>query len=200
MITIVILIVTVILSILCFNNRALFDKLALKPYRVIHHHEWYRMITHAFVHADWLHLGVNMFTFWSFGSAVEHLFTTEGYGSLIFILLYFLGIIASSVSDLIHYRNVTGYTTIGASGAVSAVLFTSIFFCPWCKVLLFAALPIPGIVFGVLYLFYCQYMARQSKDNINHNAHFYGALFGFIYPIILDPHYFKLFLHTLLHP
>lgn len=187
MITYLITGITVLISIICFSNRALFNKLSLSPYRVVHAREWYRVITHGFVHADWLHLFVNMFTFWSFGEFIEKAFEYMGFKSWAFLLLYFGGMIVASISDLIRHRNDSWYSSIGASGAVSAVLFSAIFLNPWDKILLFAAIPIPGIVFGVIYLIYCQYMAKQSQDNINHNAHFYGALFGFIFPALLEP-------------
>ena len=118
-------------SFICFNNRLLFDKLSLKPYRIVHAKEWYRIISHGFVHADWVHLFVNMFTFWSFGKYIEETFRYLGFGEGAFLLLYFGGMVVASASDVIRYRNAAWYTSIGASGAVSAVLFTAIFLNPW---------------------------------------------------------------------
>ena len=195
MITYVIIGVTVIVSYICFGNHELFRKLAFIPYRTVHNNEWYRLITHGFVHADMTHLLVNMFTFWSFGKYIEETFRYLGFGEGAFLLLYFGGMVVASASDVIRYRNAAWYTSIGASGAVSAVLFTAIFLNPWDKILLFAVIPIPGILFGLLYLAYCQYMARQGSDNINHNAHFYGAIYGFLFPIVLEPRLFQAFLN-----
>lgn len=194
MTTYIILGITVVVSILCFNNTVLFRRLSLSPYRIIHAREWYRIITHGFVHGDWVHLFVNMFTFYSFGEYIEYIFAQLGFGNGAFLLLYFGGMVIASIPDVIRYRNASWYDSIGASGAVSAVLFTAIFLNPWDKILLFAAIPIPGIVFGVLYLIYCQYMAKHSQDNINHNAHFYGAVYGFLFPILLEPQLFHVFL------
>lgn len=194
MFTDLLIIVTAAVSIVCFNKYQLFEHLSLKPYRVVQHQEWWRIITHGFVHADWIHLLVNMFTFWSFGGYIETAFEYLGFGKWAFLTLYFGGMIAASISDIIRYRNAEWYTSIGASGAVSAVLFAAIFLNPWDKILLFAVIPIPGILFGILYLAYCQYMARQGGDNINHNAHFYGAVFGFVFPILLEPRLFQMFL------
>ncbi len=194
MFTDLLIIVTAAVSIACFNKYQLFERLSLKPYRVVQHQEWWRIITHGFVHADWIHLLVNMFTFWSFGGYIETAFEYLGFGKWAFLTLYFGGMIAASISDIIRYRNAEWYTSIGASGTVSAVLFAAIFLNPWDKILLFAVIPIPGILFGVLYLAYCQYMARQGGDNINHNAHFYGAVFGFVFPILLEPRLFQMFL------
>ena len=175
MITYIIIGITVLVSYLCFNNAELFRKLALIPYRTVKKNEWYRLITHGFVHADMTHLLVNMFTFWSFG-------------------LYFGGMIFASIYDLVKHHNDPYYVSIGASGAVSAVLFSYILFDPWSKILLFAIIPVPGIIFGVVYLAYCQYMAKRAGDNINHNAHFYGAVYGFLFPALLNPSLIKAFL------
>ena len=199
MITYIILAVTVAVSIACFNNYSLFNKLSYSPYRMTHSGEWYRIVTHGFVHADWTHLIVNMFTFLSFGVYVENWFTGLGFSGASFLLLYFGGMIAASINDLWKYRNNVYYTSIGASGAVSAILFTAIFLNPWDKIYFFAIVPIPGIVFGFVYLFYCQYMAKRGGDNINHNAHFYGAVFGLVFPILLEPRLFNMFVQQLLH-
>ncbi|WP_251619989.1 rhomboid family intramembrane serine protease [Odoribacter lunatus] len=194
MITYTIITVTVLISFVCFNNRELFEKLALNPYRVIHRHEWYRIITHGFVHADTTHLFVNMFTYWSFGTYIENVFEATGWGTVNYLLLYFGAMVVASIPDFIKYRYAEWYRSIGASGAVSAILFTSIFLNPWDKILLFAALPVPGIVFGIIYLIYCQYMAKRGGDNINHNAHFFGAIYGFIFPLFMNPRLWEVFL------
>lgn len=187
MVTYIIIGLTLLISFNYFSNSNLFYKLAFIPYRVVKNNEWYRLLTHGFVHADSVHLLVNMFTFWSFGTYIEKYFGFMGFNSLAYIGLYFGGMIIASVYDVIKHHNDPNYISIGASGAVSAVLFSSILFNPWGKILLFAVIPIPGILFGVVYLVYCQYMARKGGDNINHNAHFFGAVYGFIYPILLDP-------------
>ncbi len=198
MITYLILGITVVVSFICFGNQTLAMKLALSPYQVIHRKEWYRVITHGFVHADMTHLLVNMFTFWSFGIYMEQYYQYVGLGKWGFFLLYFGGMIFSSSFDLAKQKDNPYYLSIGASGAVSAVLFSSIFFDPWGKIYFFALLPIPGILFGVVYLLYCQYMAKQASDHINHNAHFLGALFGFLLPALLNPSLVKLFVGALM--
>lgn len=194
MLTTIILVITIIISWICFSNPQIFKALSLYPYRCIHNHEWYRLLTHGFVHANWTHLFVNMFVLWSFGNNVEAIFNHIGFGKGLFLVLYFGGIIVSSIVDIIRYRNNSHYDSIGASGAVSAVIFSSIFFNPWSNILFFAIIPIPGIIFGIIYLVYCQYMARQAKDNVNHNAHFYGAIYGFLFPIIIRPQLIELFI------
>lgn len=198
MVTLLIIILTVMVSMVCFNSRTRFDKLAFSAYRVVHANEWYRIVTHGFVHADWVHLFVNMFTFYSFGTYLEQWFRMMGFSTASYLLLYFGGMIAASVYDLVKYNKDLYYVSIGASGAVSSVLFMAIFLNPWDKIYLFAAIPIPGIVFGFVYLFYCQYMAKRGGDHINHNAHFYGALYGFLYPLLLEPSLWHEFVRNLL--
>jgi len=193
MLTYLIIGITSIVSFICFGRRDLINRLSFNSYAIIKRKEWFRLITHGFVHGDTTHLLINMFTFWSFGTYMEILFGRIGFGSWVFLGLYFGGMIFSSLFDLIKYRDNIYYQSIGASGAVSAVLFASILFAPWNNLRLFAVIPVPGIVFGALYLIYCQYMARKSTDNINHNAHFYGALFGLLYPAILHPPLIKSF-------
>jgi membrane associated rhomboid family serine protease len=201
--TLAIIVITGIISFLAFGNRALMSKLLLSPYQVIHGKQWHRIITHAFVHADWVHLIVNMIVFLSFGIAIENIFgqlkTLDIIGSPIFhfLALYFGGIIVSCLTTLRKHKDNYYYQSVGASGAVSAVVFTSIFFRPLDKLYIMGIIPIPAIVFGVGYLIYTQYMSRKSSDNINHDAHFVGAVFGFIYPILIDPKLIKVFFNEL---
>ena len=187
MTTYIIIGITAVISYMCFNNQELFYKLAFNPYRTIKNNEWHRLITHGFVHADTTHLLVNMFTFWSFGTYIEQGFEVLGFGTSGFLGLYFGGMIVASLYDLIKHKNDPYYNSVGASGAISAVLFNSIFFNPFGTILLFAIIPIPGILFGPLYLVYCQYMNKKGGGNVNHNAHFYGAVYGIIYPLLLEP-------------
>jgi Uncharacterized membrane protein (homolog of Drosophila rhomboid) len=197
MLTYLIIGTTLVVSFMCFGKTGYINRLSFNSYAILKHKEWYRIITHGFVHADSMHLLINMFTFWSFGMYMESLFTQIGFGLWGFIGLYFGGMIFASLFDLVKYRDNIYYQSIGASGAVSAVLFSSILFNPWNNILLFAIIPVPGIVFGILYLVYCQYMAKQSSDNVNHNAHFYGALYGLLFPILLKPSLLSLFTERL---
>lgn len=202
--TYIVIFLTAIVSVACFRNRALFDRLALVPYRVAHDRQWYRVLTYGFVHGDYMHLIVNMLVLLSFGQFLERLF--RGYeqagtipsGFLIYGLLYVGGLVVSVVPDLIRRRNDPRYASVGASGAVSAVVFASIFFNPWNKIYFFGILPIPGILFGVLYLAYEQYAGRKQRhDGINHDAHIYGALFGFVFPLLVEPSLWHVFIRNL---
>ncbi|MDR1402264.1 MAG: rhomboid family intramembrane serine protease [Tannerellaceae bacterium] len=197
MITYLILGTTAIVSFICFDRRDLLSKLSLNPYAICKHNEWYRLVTHGFVHADMTHLLVNMFTFWSFGALMEAVFGAAGFGVWGYLGLYFGGMIFASLHDLFTYAGAVHYHSIGASGAVSAILFSSILFDPWRMIYFFALIPVPGILFGVIYLLYCQYMAKRSADTVNHSAHFYGAIYGLLYPVWLQPSLFKLFIGQL---
>jgi membrane associated rhomboid family serine protease len=176
LVTYAIIAATVLVSIFCFNSGPLFEALSLKPNRVVERREWYRVITHGFVHGDYTHLIVNMFVLFSFGSFVEPLFDRlhqsgiTGNGTANYLLLYFGGMAAATIRDLVRNRHNPYYTSIGASGAVSAVLFTSIFFDPWGRIYLFAVIPIPGLLFGVLYLAYSHCSGRRGRDRVNHFA------------------------------
>ena len=190
--TLIIIIVTLIITVIAFYSEEVMSKMMLNPYQVYHKKEWYRMITHGFLHADWTHLIINMIVLYSFGSNVESWFRElkmAGYinsMAITYSLLYFGGIIISSMITLFRHRNNRWYNSVGASGAVSAIIFTSIFFNPLDKLYFFAVIPIPGIVFAILYLVYSSYMSRRNRDNINHDAHFLGAVYGFAFPFLID--------------
>jgi membrane associated rhomboid family serine protease len=198
-ITIFIIILTVLISILGWQNKELFDKLKLNPYMVFHKKEYFRILGHALLHADWMHLIFNMFTLFVFGSMVEEkLKIYFNHELVLYILLYSIGAIIAALPSIIKHKNDHWYNSIGASGAVAAVLFAGIFFEPLMGISLYLIpIPIPGILFGIAYLAYSQYMSRKNIDNINHDAHFAGAIFGFIFPILLKPELFKIFLEKL---
>ncbi len=201
--TFIIISITAVVSFLAFSNAALMEKLLLSPYKIIANKQWYRIITHALVHADFMHLLINMIVLFSFGMAVESLFKQLQLQGVIssasfhFGLLYIGGAIISCLTTLRKHRNNYNYSAVGASGAVSAVVFASIFFRPLSKLYLMGILPIPAIIFGVAYLIYSQYMSKKSIGNINHDAHLVGAVFGFIYPLLINPSLIKVFFNQL---
>ena len=197
--TIILIAITVAVSFAAFKSPKLMDQLQFNASKIVHKKEYHRLITHAFIHANWEHLFVNMIVLFSFGSAIEMYFKAYfGNNAILdYALLYFGGILASNIYALIKHRNNYFYNSVGASGAVSAVLFAAIFFDPWNKILFFMVLPIPGIIFAGLYLVYSYQMSTKQKDNVAHDAHFLGALFGFIFPILLNPLLFENFLDKL---
>jgi len=198
--TIILVIVNVLISWICFSNASLFQRLAHRPWLVDHSKQYDRWITSGFVHANWLHLGINMFVLWSFGRIVFAGYTEhfENKDWLFFLLLYIGGIMFSVLYDFRKHRHDPGYNAVGASGAVSAVVFASIILHPASGIyLFFIPLEIPSPIFGILYLVYSAYMARRGRDNIGHSAHFWGAVFGVAFTIALKPTLFLLFLDEL---
>ena len=206
--TLILIFLTSLISVWAMGNRKLFERMMLRPYLVVHRWQWLRTISCGFVHADYVHLVVNMVVLFSFGQNLEQIF--KGYAQaevisnvyLSFGLLYFGSLWFSSLPDLVRHRNDVQYGSIGASGAVSAVIFASVFFNPWARIYLFGMVPLPGIVFGLLYVGYEQYLAmsRREGDNVNHYAHIAGAVFGFIYPVLVEPELWHQFVERLLHP
>ncbi|KAF0237826.1 MAG: Rhomboid family [Prolixibacteraceae bacterium] len=200
MITYFIIGFTVLVSYLAFQNHELMDKLQFNAAKVIHQKQYYRLVSHAFIHANWPHLLVNMFVLFFFGRGIEQYFGHyfENRAIFYFLLLYFGGILASNLWSLIKHQNNYYYNAVGASGAVSAMLFAFIFFNPWEKLYFFGILPIPGILFAAGYLFYSYQMSKKSTDNVAHDAHILGAIFGFVLPIILRPELFRQFIDQLI--
>jgi membrane associated rhomboid family serine protease len=197
--TIILIIISVAVSYAAFKSPRLMNQLQFNASRIYHQKEYHRLITHAFVHASWEHLIVNMIVLYSFGLAIEMYFK-EYFGNksiLYYFLLYFGGILVSNLYAMVKHRNNPYYNAVGASGAISSIVFAAIFFDPWTKILFFYILPIPGIIFAALYLFYSYQMSSKQKDNVAHDAHFLGALYGFIFPIMVSPHLFGAFLDKL---
>jgi membrane associated rhomboid family serine protease len=197
--TIILILITVVVSYAAFNSRKLMENLQFNASKIIYKNEYHRLITHAFIHANWEHLFVNMIVLFSFGQAIEAYFKYNFGNKYIqyYFLLYFGGILVSNIYALVKHRKNYFYNSVGASGAVAAILFAAIFFDPWGKILFFFILPIPGILFAGLYLVYSYQMSMKQKDNVAHDAHFLGALFGFIFPIMLNPQLFGQFLDKL---
>jgi membrane associated rhomboid family serine protease len=202
--TYIIIFFTALISIPAFNNQTLFAKLQFNPYQVYYRKEYYRLLSHGFLHAGWTHLIVNMLVLFFFGPYVEkYLAVILGNGlqkwyRMVFLLFYFAGIIVASLSSLFKHKDNVWYNAVGASGAVSAVIFFYIFFNPWEIIYFYGILPVPGIIMGVLYLVYSHYMSKRGVDNVNHDAHFLGALFGFAFPLLINVKLISHFLNELL--
>lgn len=197
-----IILLTSAISIYAFQNTEIMYRFNFSPYQVFKRKEYYRIFTHAVLHADYMHLIINMLVLYSFAKALVfyfHNFFGFINSGLLLLIFYVMAIAASSVVSLIKQKNNFAYQAVGASGAVSAVVFACIFFAPMEKVLFFGVLPIPGILFGIGYLYYSYYMGKKNVDNIGHDAHFWGAVFGFIFPLILNPSLYEVFLTQLIN-
>lgn len=189
-ITIIIIIATVGVSFYAWNNDFLLSKWMMNPYRVWNRREYWRTITSGFIHSGYVHLGFNMFTFYFFGGVVEQIFQMihgASTGSFLFVGFYISAIVVSDLPTLFTHRNNPGYNSLGASGGVSAMVFSSILFMPLNKICLFAILCLPGFILGIIYLIYSYTQGKNMSDNINHQAHLTGALYGIIFSLIVYP-------------
>ncbi len=200
MITYLIIAAVSLVSISAFNNHDVYYKLMFNPYQIKHANQWYRFISHVFIHANWEHLIFNMLTLYFFGIFVENAFA-HYYGSMatpVYLVEFFLASIVSSVPSFLKHKDNYAYNAVGASGAVSAILYSSILFEPLNKIyLFFIPIGIPAFVFGIIYLAFSAYMSKRNTDNIGHDAHFWGAVFGFVFPLILKPQLFTQFISVI---
>lgn len=204
--TIFLIVITTGISILALNNIELFNKLKFNAYMVWHKKEYARLLTHSLVHGSWMHLFFNMYVLWMFGKMIEPTFSspdffpyTYKYGKMLYILMYVLAIPISSLLSLFKHKNNHYYNSVGASGAVSAIVFTTILLAPKLPLgIIFIPIQLPAYIFGLLYLAYTFYMSKKGKDNIGHDAHFIGSLFGIIFPIILNPSLVISFINTII--
>ncbi len=182
--------VTVILSLYAFSNQKIFVDLMFNPYKINSRRQYYRFITSGFIHNDHIHLIFNMIALYYFGAGVEYNFRKTFGGDLApvyFGALYLIGIVVADVPTYFKNQNNPGYNAVGASGGVSSVVLAFILFDPLSKITLYFFVPISGFIFAVLYIVYSWYSSRKANDNINHDAHLYGALFGIVFCVILHP-------------
>ena len=183
--------ITALVSYKAFQDGSLKWRFMFNAYEIKRKKEWYRFFSHGLIHADWLHLGLNIYVLYLFGGKVEHEFIKEFgmvRGIVNYLLLYIGGLAVSSFYSYAKHQDNPNYNSLGASGAVSAVVFASIALFPMDKLgIILIPFYIPGVIFGALYLLYSNYMAKKQLDNIGHDAHFWGALFGFVITFVFNP-------------
>jgi membrane associated rhomboid family serine protease len=188
-ITLTIIIITCLVSIAALGNQKIQEDLIFWPAAMKTPNQYYRFFTYGLIHADYLHLGFNMISLWSFGEFVEKrlfIYLFEDKGKLLYILLYLLAIIVSTLPDYFRNRNNYGYRALGASGAVSAVIFAGITLEPMIPIrFFFIPIDIPGYLFALIFLGLSTYLAKRGRDNIGHGAHITGAVFGLVYTIVV---------------
>ncbi len=200
--TLIIIGLTVLISWPAFNNQDMFLKLLHSPYLESRNKEYYRMLTSVFLHGSMMHLFINMFVLYQFGTAVEHYFVNffgGTMGRLNFLLLYLLSGIFGDLPTYFKHKDNYSFSSVGASGAVSGVLMAFVLFDPWSMLLLFFIIPMPAFVAAILYLVYSSWASKKEGGRIDHQAHFWGAVFGFCFTIALRPSLFLYFLHDLVN-
>jgi len=199
MVTYIIIGITSIVSFMAFSNRDLFNKLVFNAVAVHDHKEWYRLFSHGLLHADFGHLLLNMFVLYSFGTAVEDYYFKMLFGtssSFAFAVLYVTALPASSLYSYNKHKHNYTYNAVGASGAVAAVVFSSILISPLSTLLVWFV-PVKAFIFGALYLGYSWYMDRKGGDNVGHSAHFWGAVYGIVLTGVLRPVLFMNFVYQI---
>ncbi len=203
-VTMLLIAINVVVSLIGFNSNKTITDLIMWPYGVKRSRQYYRFITSGFIHADFIHLFFNMFTLYSFGSAVERYFKYYDLGGTAsYIALYMLGLIISDLPTYFKQQDNSGYRSLGASGAVSAVVFACLLFSPWSTIGIYG-IPLPFLAYAILYLIYCVYMSKRGGGNINHDAHLWGSLFGLVFTaaamLVLSPGLLGQALNALVHP
>ena len=176
------IIANVLMSIKGFNDPVFFDRYKFQVQRVLGG-EKIRMVSSGFLHVDWLHLGFNMYALYLFGKVVD-----SSFGTLNFVLIYFASLLAGSMYSLYQHKKEPYYSAVGASGAVSGVIFSSIMLYPSMELIMLPIpIPIPGYVFGIGYLLYSIYGMKNQVGNIGHSAHLGGAIGGYLITLVLRP-------------
>ena len=197
-ITLAIIVATSLVSWLGFNNEALKGALVLWPPAVTRRHEYHRFLGYGVVHADFMHLLFNMFTLYFFGRLMEG-FYAQYLGAMGFLWFYLSALVVSALPSYLKHRDDPDYVTLGASGAVSAVLFAFILLRPW-ETLLIYFIPVPAIIFAALYTGYSVYMNHRKADRINHSAHLAGAAYGVLFTVLMEPKVLSHFMAELMNP
>lgn len=196
--TLGIIVLTGLVSWLAFNNEKLLQRLLLWPPAVTRGREYHRFVTYGVVHGDFMHLLFNMITLYFFGGYMEY-FYAERLGTFGFLGFYVSALVASALPSYLRHRHDPEYATLGASGAVSAILFGFILLEPWQTIYVYV-IPVPAIIFAVLYVGYSIYAERQQADRINHSAHLAGAAYGILFTVMLEPRVIGHFWASLLNP
>ena len=195
-VTLLLIAITVAVSFFVFNRPDLQARLMMNPYQISHHQQYYRFITSGFIHINHIHLIMNMLSFYFLGTAVEQVFhyIFRSSGPIYYVSLYIMAIAVSDLPTYFKQRQNPHYNSLGASGGVAAVVFAFIIFQPMQYICVFFAICMPGFILGALYIGYSYYQGKKSSDNINHDAHLFGALFGLLFCIVAYPASIRIFI------
>ncbi|MBN8213190.1 MAG: rhomboid family intramembrane serine protease [Xanthomonadales bacterium] len=199
-ITLALIAVTVLVSWQAWERPRLLERLILWPPAIDRQQQYDRLLTHGFIHADGMHLIFNMITLYSFGQMMEGYFSAR-ITPIGYLLFYLSAVVVAILPTFMKYRHDPSYRSLGASGAVSAVLFASILLDPWNGIYLFMIpIPIPAFIFAGLYVWYSIWMDKRGGDNINHSAHLWGGLYGMMFTLLQQPELAGQFLRRLVSP
>lgn len=190
-ITIIIIIITALVSISALSSDKIYNDLIFYPPAVTHQRQWYRFFSSGIIHADWMHLIFNMYALYMFGDTVEKIFTNTLFqekGKLFYMLMYISALGISLLPTYAKHKDDSYYRGLGASGAVSAVIFAFIILNPMANLglIILPGIKIPGFIFGFIYLAVSSYLDKRGGGNINHSAHIWGALYGMVFVVILS--------------
>lgn len=197
-VTLAIIAITCVVSWIAFKDGKLMERLLLWPPAIERRREYWRLLSYGLVHADFQHLLFNMITLFFFGRAMEGFFG-QHLGALGFLWFYLGGLLVSILPTYLVNRNNPDYRSLGASGAVSAVLFGFILLAPWSQIIVLV-IPMPAIIYAVLYTAYSIYMERRGQGNVNHSAHLWGAAYGVVFTLLVNPRVLPHFLNALMQP
>ena len=187
-ITLIIIIITAIVSISGFSSQKVIDDLIFYPPAVTKRNQWYRFFSSGLIHADYGHLIFNMLSLYFFGPAVEQAFSYffPESGEWVYLVLYISALLVSLLPTYFKHKDDYYYRSLGASGAVSAIIFSGLLLSPGSEVyIFFIPIPIPGFIFAPLYILLSAWMDRRGRDNINHSAHIWGSLYGLAFTIVV---------------
>ncbi len=187
--TLVLIILTTVASISAWNNTSLLNRWMFNPYSVYHGKQYYRFLSSGFIHSNTVHLLFNMIALFFFGGVIERIYNNVfgGFGILFYLITYLAGIIVSNLKTYFKHRDSSYYNSLGASGGVASVLFASILYRPTVGICLYFMICIPAFILGAIYLIYSYYSGKKVSDNVNHDAHLFGSLFGLVFTAILRP-------------
>ena len=201
-ITLLLIIFTCAVSFWAFNDQRVFNSLKHQPATEHRNGQYYRMLTSGFLHGDFIHLFFNMFVLFEFGRFVEQYFALiipNQWYKVVYLVVYLFMIVAADIPTYLKQKENPYFASVGASGAVSGIIFMYILLNPWAMLGLFGIIPIPAIIFGGLYLWYSSWASKNSSDLIDHDAHFFGAITGVFILIAINPAVVSTFLNQLIN-
>jgi membrane associated rhomboid family serine protease len=199
-VTVSIVALTCLISLAAFNSSKIMEDLIFWPPAISMRHQYYRFITCGLIHADFIHLLFNMVTLYFFGRGLELLYRGElGLQAYYYPILYITALVASNIPSYLKRKDDYNYRSLGASGAVCAVMFAVILIRPWEEVSVYG-IRMPSILYAALFLAFSIYMSKRGGDNVNHDAHLWGAAYGVVFTVAVHPGIVSTFINEMSNP